>query len=130
LEESIMTVTAADVLIETLQHWGVEVVFGLPGFAQRALRRRARWSAGAGHHRDDLSRSDWYTYPARRGPRSAVRGRGEVQRAHHGAGPRRKRHRSSVPNRAGLSWRRPPHLPGGYAGNEGARSSVIPQRGS
>src|SRR6185503_17672171 len=31
LEESIMTVTAADVLIETLQHWGVEVVFGLPG---------------------------------------------------------------------------------------------------
>src|SRR6185369_4173057 len=31
LEESIMTVTAADVLIETLHHWGVEVVFGLPG---------------------------------------------------------------------------------------------------
>jgi len=26
-----MTVTAADVLIETLQHWGVEVVYGLPG---------------------------------------------------------------------------------------------------
>src|SRR5258706_7519423 len=26
-----MAATAADVLIETLQHWGVEVVFGLPG---------------------------------------------------------------------------------------------------
>src|SRR5258706_1627329 len=26
-----MAATAADVLIETLQHWGVRVVFGLPG---------------------------------------------------------------------------------------------------
>jgi len=26
-----MAPTAADVLIETLQHWGVKVVFGLPG---------------------------------------------------------------------------------------------------
>jgi len=26
-----MALTAADVLIETLQDWGVEVVFGLPG---------------------------------------------------------------------------------------------------
>src|SRR6266850_2418829 len=26
-----MAATAADVLIETLQHWGVEAVFGLPG---------------------------------------------------------------------------------------------------
>jgi len=26
-----MALTAADVLIETIQDWGVEVVFGLPG---------------------------------------------------------------------------------------------------
>jgi Thiamine pyrophosphate enzyme, N-terminal TPP binding domain len=30
-EEVSMTATAADVLIETLQRWGVEVIFGLPG---------------------------------------------------------------------------------------------------
>jgi hypothetical protein len=27
-----MALTAADVLIETIHDWGVEVVFGLPGF--------------------------------------------------------------------------------------------------
>ena len=26
-----MAVTAADVLIETIQDWGVDVIFGLPG---------------------------------------------------------------------------------------------------
>ena len=39
-----MALTAADVLIETVQDWGVEVVFGLPGDGingiMEALRRR------------------------------------------------------------------------------------------
>ena len=39
-----MALTAADVLIETLQDWGVEVVFGLPGDGingiMEALRKR------------------------------------------------------------------------------------------
>src|ERR1700741_3125485 len=39
-----MAITTADVLIETLQEWGVEVVFGLPGDGingiMEALRRR------------------------------------------------------------------------------------------
>src|SRR6266705_739576 len=42
--ERIMTSTAADVLIETIQDWGVEVVFGLPGDGingiMQALRKR------------------------------------------------------------------------------------------
>lgn len=39
-----MTKTAADVLIEKLQNWGVEVIFGLPGDGingiMEALRQR------------------------------------------------------------------------------------------
>jgi thiamine pyrophosphate-dependent acetolactate synthase large subunit-like protein len=39
-----MALTAADVLIETVQDWGVEVVFGLPGDGingiMEALRKR------------------------------------------------------------------------------------------
>ena len=39
-----MAATAADVLIETLQDWGVEVIFGLPGDGingiMEALRKR------------------------------------------------------------------------------------------
>ena len=39
-----MALTAADVLIETIQDWGVEVVFGLPGDGinglMEALRKR------------------------------------------------------------------------------------------
>jgi pyruvate dehydrogenase (quinone)/pyruvate oxidase len=39
-----MTTSAADILIETLQHWGVEVIFGLPGDGingiMEALRKR------------------------------------------------------------------------------------------
>ncbi len=39
-----MTMTAADVLIETIQDWGVEVIFGLPGDGingiMEALRQR------------------------------------------------------------------------------------------
>jgi len=39
-----MATTAADILVETLQHWGVEVVFGLPGDGingiMEALRKR------------------------------------------------------------------------------------------
>src|SRR5437016_8624523 len=42
--EGIMASTAADVLVETLQDWGVEVVFGLPGDGingiMEALRKR------------------------------------------------------------------------------------------
>ena len=43
-----MAMTAADVLIETLKDWGVDVVFGLPGDGingiMEALRKRWRRS--------------------------------------------------------------------------------------
>jgi hypothetical protein len=43
-EKQDMALTAADVLIETIQDWGVDVVFGLPGDGingiMEALRKR------------------------------------------------------------------------------------------
>src|SRR5205823_4873259 len=43
-EEDAMTTTAADILVDTLEDWGVQVIFGLPGDGingvMEALRRR------------------------------------------------------------------------------------------
>ncbi len=52
-----------------------------------------RRPAGAGHHRPHLPRPDRHALPAGRRPRQALHGRGRLQRAGHGAGPRRQRGR-------------------------------------
>ena len=51
-----MAQTAADILIESLQDWGVEVVFGLPGDGingiMEALRKRQTKSNYSGAHEE------------------------------------------------------------------------------
>ncbi len=41
-----MTKTAADVLIETLEHWGVEVIFGIPGDGINGIMESLRTAQG------------------------------------------------------------------------------------
>ena len=41
-----MADTAADVLIDTIQHRGVEVVLGLPGEGKNGLNLAIRWKGG------------------------------------------------------------------------------------
>ena len=59
--------------------------------AERPLRRQVRRPTRAGHHGTHVPRPHQHALPAGRGPGQIVHGRGRLQRADHGAGPRPQR---------------------------------------
>lgn len=111
-----MATTAADVLIERLQDWGVEVVFGLPGDgingimeALRTCRDRIRHEAAAA-----FMACGYAKFTGRLGVCLATSGPG----GHSPAGRRYAVRNSRLLGRAPAVWRRgsPARPPGGIPG--------------
>ena len=90
-----MASTAADVLIESLQDWGVEIIFGLPGERQAGLP-----SGPASKPKTSRRRSRASELALKREPRKAASSKALSRQARSAARRRTRTERSTSARRA------------------------------